>query len=476
LQNKRKVKNYIGCLEVLKVTDKPIRKRFWPKLLIGFVLVIAAAAVTWFTIALSESEINGDRAPYLQMAGPDRISVRWGTAKAGKGEVYYGVQPDQLSVQLQEVKTTKNHRVTLRGLQPYSRYYYRVKQAGKWLMPQPAWFHTSPKMGDATPTRIWVIGDPGEYRAHDAVSRNTYTWLQAHARPNRPLLDLILTTGDNAYPNATNAQYESGFFKPFGNYLKHITVWPAFGNHDARRWAFYRIFDRPLDGEFGGVASHDKAYFSFDYARTHIVMLDSEHGDLSKSSPMLAWLKQDLQQTRQDWVIVDFHHPPYTAGTHNSDNPNDSRGRMVKVRENLAPILDRAGVDLVLSGHSHDYERSALIDCHYGTSDTFKPWMIKDKGVKDATGETRYRKAHTGLSPYAGTMYLVEGSSGEGNKPNHLHPAMVVNSAQPGSLILDIQGQTLTGRYLNDHAEVVDTFTITKGVNEKAPASQGCKK
>ena len=74
-----------------------MRKRVWPRLLIGLGLVIVAAAVTWFTIALSESEVNGDRAPYLQMTGPDRVTLRWGTAKAGQGEVYYGVQPDQLS-------------------------------------------------------------------------------------------------------------------------------------------------------------------------------------------------------------------------------------------------------------------------------------------------------------------------------------------------------------------------------------------
>jgi len=402
--------------------------------------------------------------------------VRWGTKVSGKGEVHYGLQAGQLDKLQAETEADKNHRVVLHGLQADTRYYYRVKQGGKWLMPQAEWFHTAPKIGSEAPTRIWVIGDPGEYSAHDAVSKNTYQWLQAHARPGRPLLDFILTTGDNAYPNGTNAQYESGFFQPFGNYLKNISVWPAFGNHDARRWAFYHIFDRPLKGEFGGLASHDKAYFSFDYARTHIVMLDSEHGDVSPDSPMLAWLKQDLKQTRQDWVIVDFHHPPYTSGTHKSDNPKDSKGRMVRVRHNLAPILDRAGVDIVFSGHSHGYERTPLIDCHYGDSKTFKPDMIRDKGQTDDKGVTHYRKAHTGLSAYDGTMYIVDGSSGEGHKVEHLLPVMVTTSPEPGSVMLDIQGQTLTARYLTAEGKVADMFTITKGVDEKAPVSQGCKK
>jgi hypothetical protein len=461
---------------VIKVTNKPIFKRFWPKLLLSLVLLIGVTGVSWLTIALSDSEVDSDRAPYLQMAGPNRITIRWGTAQTGRGEVFYGAQPEQLDSSQREAAAVKNHRVILRELRSDTRYYYRVKQGGKWLMPHAEWFYTSPKVGSNTPTRFWVLGDPGKPSAHNAVSRNSYKWLEAHSRPGRPLLDFILTTGDNAYPNGTNAQYSRGFFKPFGEFFKNITVWPVYGNHDARRWAFYRIFDRPLEGELGGVPSHDKAYFSFDFAQTHVVILDTEHGDLSVTSPMIEWLQQDLLQTHQAWVIVAFHHPPYTAGTHDSDSPHDSAARMVQTRENIVPILEEAGVDLVLSGHSHDYERSAMIDCHYGESNTFKPWMIKDKGQKGPDGEMHYHKPHSGLSPYDGTMYIVVGSSGEGNKVKHLHPAMVETSDQPGSMIVDVQGKTLTGRYLTADGKVTDRFSITKGVNEKAPRSHSCRK
>lgn len=459
------------------MTNKLISKRFWSRLLLGLVVVIGGAALIWFSMALYQSRVIGNRAPYLQMAGPHQITIRWSSENSGAGVVYYGGSPQQLNKSQHETDSGTNHRVVLGGLQPDTRYYYRVKQDGKWRMAKPQWFYTTPTPGSKVPTRIWVIGDPGETgQAHFNVSKHAHQWFEAHARPGRPLLDLILTTGDNAYPNATNAQYSSGFFKPFGNFFKNFTVWPAFGNHDARRWVFYHIFDRPQDGQFGGVPSHDKSYFSFDYARTHIIMLDSEHGDFSNSSPMLAWLKKDLKQTKQDWIIVVFHHPPYSKGTHDSDNPHDSHGRMTKVREDIVPILDKAGVDLVLTGHSHDYERSDLIHCHYGLSSTFKPWMITDKGSKDAEGVTHYDKAHTGLSPYSGTMYLVEGSSGQGNPVRHLHPVMVAESGKPGSLILDIQGQTLSGRYLTEMGKITDRFTITKGTNPSAPVSQGCEK
>ena len=460
------------------MTNKRMLKRFWPQLLIGLVLLLVIAAVSWLTIALGESQIAGERAPYVQMAGSDRITLRWSTEQAGKGEVYYGLSPEQLlSVAPEESKPVKDHRVNLQHLQADTRYFYRVKQDGEWLMPQAEWFHTSPKTGTDVPTRIWVLGDPGiPKQTHYQVRDATRKWLEQNPRAARPPLDFILTTGDNAYPNGTNAQYTRGFFAPFGEFLKNVTVWPVYGNHDARRWAFYRIFDRPQLGELGGVPSHDKAYFSFDYAATHIVYLDTQHGDLSVGSPMMQWLEKDLLQTHQNWTIVLFHHPPYTKGTHDSDSPHDSAARMVQAREFIVPILEEAGVDLVISGHSHDYERSGLIRCHYGDSTTFAPWMMSDKGTATADGEIKYSKSHTGLTPYEGTMYMVVGSSGEGNKVKQLHPAMVTASDKAGSLIIDIQGQVLSGRYLSEAGVVEDHFTITKGTDEAAPRTHSCDK
>lgn len=94
---------------------------------------------------------------------------------------------------------------------------------------------------------------------------------------------------------------------------------------------------------------------------------------------MVSWLKKDLAQTKQQWLITFFHHPPYTKGSHDSDKKSDSGGRLIETRENILPVLERAGVDLVLSGHSHMYERSELINCHYGDSSTFNQSMIRAK-------------------------------------------------------------------------------------------------
>ena len=69
----------------------------------------------------------------------------------------------------------------------------------------------------------------------------------------------------------------------------------------------------------------------------------------------------------KDWTIVFWHHPPYTKGSHNSD----SEIELIDMRLNFVPILEAYGVDLVLCGHSHSYERSKFIDGHYGNSRTF---------------------------------------------------------------------------------------------------------
>ena len=66
---------------------------------------------------------------------------------------------------------------------------------------------------------------------------------------------------------------------------------------------------------------------------------------------MYNWLEMDLQSTSQDWLIVYWHHPPYSKGSHDSD----AQFGLIRIRENLLPLLEDYGVDLQLSGHSHSY-------------------------------------------------------------------------------------------------------------------------
>src|SRR6185436_19334444 len=126
---------------------------------------------------------------------------------------------------------------------------------------------------------------------------------------------------------------------------------------------YYDAFVLPAAGEAGGVPSGTEAYYSFDYGETHFISLNSTQVNRSSTGPMATWLEADLAATSAKWIIAFWHHPPYSRGTHNSDVDIE----LIEMRENILPILEAGGVDLVLCGHSHAYERSYLVDGTYTT-------------------------------------------------------------------------------------------------------------
>jgi len=132
---------------------------------------------------------------------------------------------------------------------------------------------------------------------------------------------------------------------------------------------------------------------------------------------------------------------------------------MHKVRENVLPILEAAAVDLVLSGHSHMYERSHLMDCHYGDSTEFSDSNIVSTGVNGQYKE--YRKPENNIA-HSGAVYVVAGSSSRVDSGPLNHPAMVVSMEEAGSLIIDVEENRLTSRFINDEGEVKDEFSIQK--------------
>jgi 3',5'-cyclic AMP phosphodiesterase CpdA len=84
----------------------------------------------------------------------------------------------------------------------------------------------------------------------------------------------------------------------------------------------------------------------------HIVSLNTNL-DYSTESKQYAWLKQDLETSKEKWKIVLFHHPPFSSGEHGGDTA---------VAAALSPLFETNGVDLVLNGHDHVYERNQEIN------------------------------------------------------------------------------------------------------------------
>lgn len=462
-------------------------------------LILAAAGIS----VLEAADVL--RGPYLQSAAADRMTVCWRTDVDTTSELSYGLSPDALPPPVVEPGTRTEHAITLTGLLPATRYYYRVQGTPAAGSPvnvggSGQWFKTAPAPGSRAPVRIWVVGDAG-YNSPAAVnSLNAYlnaTALQAKST------DLFMMLGDNAYVEGTDSQYQYSVFNRYAPLLQNTPVWSAFGNHDSYSSThldslgnrdylgpvpYDSIFHFPSGGECGGVPSGSERYYSFNHGNVHFICLDTNTpgncDDVPGGTPgMVDWLEADLSSCSADWIIAFMHQGPYTKGqSHDSDVDWDMR----RTRDYVVPILESYGTDLVLCGHSHVYERSGLIDGHYGMSSTWNeatmrkwPGNGSDLGGVDAAGAFvpglglaggAYQKA--AATARSGTVYSVVGASslahlwvnGSSATVNPApHPAHQVSLLVTGSMVIDIDGNKLHAQYLDDTGAVRDDFTLLKG-------------
>jgi MYXO-CTERM domain-containing protein len=435
-----------------------------------FSLVVAAVGLATPGTATAQPAVAVSRGPYLQAAAPDQITVRWRLTPAAAGRVRWGKSAGMLTETADDGVAT-DHSVTLTGLLPATRYYYSVGTPEAALSGGQAGFSflTPPAAGTTTPTRLWVLGDSGTGNDNAAHVRDAFlTFSRDRAA------DVWLMLGDNAYERGTDEEYQRALFDFFPTLLPTTALWPAIGNADVlccesnpSAAAYFQIFSPPAKGQAGGVASGSPLYYSFDHGDLHVVVLDSMVSSKAASGPMLTWLRKDLEANDKLWLVSAWHHPPYTAGEHDSDFEQAH----VLMRQNALPILEEHGVDLVLGGHSHSYERSFLLDGHYGSSDTLTAAMKKDPGTGRPEETGAYRKAS---GPHQGAVYVVQGNAGQVTDGPLNHPAMVTSQKALGSLVVDIDGPELRATFLRDTGEVADHFVIQKmGTVEPPPRCDG---
>lgn len=421
-------------------------------------------------LSYSTDTVQVTRGPYLQLGTPAAMTVRWRTDVPTGSAVRFGTTPDELSASVTDAVPKTEHEIALVGLSPETRYYYSVgSPADPFAGDSSYTFRTAPPDGSSGPVRVWIIGDSGQGNQN---ARNVYAAYRDF--PGADQTDLWMMLGDNAYPAGTDAEYQSGVFDIYPELLRSSALWPTRGNHDVLYGGanndYYDIFTLPVNGVAGGLASGTEAYYSFDHANVHFVCLDSEGSNRGVGGAMAQWLRADLAATSQPWIVAFWHHPPYTKGSHDSDNASDSGGRMRDMRMNILPILDSTGVDLVLTGHSHSYERSFLVNGHYGTSGTLTNAMKIDDGDGREAGDGAYTKPTPGQGPFEGAVYTVAGSSSQISGGALNHPVMVQSLNVLGSLVLDVEGQRLHARFIDDAGAVRDSFTIVKGPPVALPA------
>jgi acid phosphatase type 7 len=407
------------------------------------------------------------RGPYLQVGTQSSIIIRWRTDIATDSIVNYGLAQGSLTSSATDSTSTTEHEVKLTGLSSDTKYFYSVGSSSGTLAGNDAnhFFVTHPPIGTAKATRVWVVGDAGtngtpgsdQARVRDAYyaytgSRHTDLWLQL---------------GDNAYNTGTDAAFQTKCFNAFSNIFRKSVCWSTIGNHDAAyatsigldpanpppNLPYFLSFTMPQNGEAGGVASGTEKYYSFDYGNIHFICLDSQtSGSWLAGSAMRTWLANDLAATTAKWIIAFWHHPPFSRGS-NYDHSG--------MRNNILPVLEQGGVDLIVCGHSHVYERSFFLDGFYGDATTFNPTThIKAPGSGKEDGTGAYSKVP---GPHKGTVYAVAGSSGQVTSGGSMnHPVMYTSQLALGSMILDFDGSRLDAKFLNDAGVIKDYFTLVK--------------
>lgn len=437
-----------------------------------FFTVITFISVLSFSVA-AQTIIRG---PYLQNLTQQSINILWRTSEPVVGKVWVGTSPDNLNLYFESERNDINHQVTISGLIPDTKYYYSIADENNHPSPVPnQYFKTAPASTEK-PVKIWVTGDFGSKSKNQIEVRESFERSEHIDKTN-----LWLWLGDNAYPSGKDSEFqEKVFSKDYGydSIMRFLPFFAVPGNHDYRSvkiksmpdnhtGPYYDIIDVPTKGQAGGAPSNTEIYYSFDYGDIHFVALNSEAYKPKhlKNSAMVNWLEKDLKQNSKKWLIVFFHQPPYSKGSHNSENPFTSR--MKAMREVINPIIEKYGADLVLTGHSHVYERSYLINGHYKSIKYFNKsaHVVQNKSGYFSRGE-HYIKNMDGEYPNRGTVYVVVGNSGKGtSNPPLGHPVFYYEDGGPdvcGSLIIDVEGDRLDGTYLKKDGSVGEVFTLVK--------------
>ena len=176
-----------------------------------------------------------------------------------------------------------------------------------------------------------------------------------HARETGRLLDAVgadavFTAGDNAYPTGSTAEFTNCYDPAWGRFKSK--TFPVPGNHDYVQPGALPYFQ--YFGDRAGAGGFRQGYYSYNLGNWHIIALNSPlHA--TGSIDQLMWLKDDLDSARARCTLAYWHHPVFTSGPSNGQPES-------RVMRDVWQVLFAAGVDLIVNGHDHLYERFAPQD------------------------------------------------------------------------------------------------------------------
>lgn len=281
----------------------------------------------------------------------------------------------------------KQHTVKLSGLEPGSKYYFRVGDA------QHGWWSEAGSVKTADGGKNTVFFHMTDPQAQNLKQYNrAWKTVLETAFDKYPEAGFIIETGDLVDHGDNNKHWQYMFDSGSKN-LMNTFFMPATGNHEGRGVSAtanrFVLPNVPQQNTETGV------YYSFDYNNVHFAVLNTEDlgADKALSKQQLDWLRADMQKSDADWKFVAFHKAVYSQGSHYSDDD------VCALRGQLGSIMPELGIDMVFQGHDHVYMR---------TGSLISNAVVPENMTNLLHGGNSYK---TKVLP-VGTSYVITGCAG----------------------------------------------------------------
>ena len=321
------------------------------------------------------------------------------------------------------------HSVTFEGLQPSTKYAYRVGDGANWS----EWFHFTTASTQPEPFSFIYFGD-----AQNDV-RSKWSRVIREAYGDAPNAAFMIHAGDLI--NSAESDEQWGEWFSAGAWLNAmVPSVPVVGNHEmAKVDENTRRLSHHWRPQFAlpenGPAGLEESCFTMVYQGVRIIGMNSNE----KPQEQAAWLDKVLTENKEKWVVCTFHHPMFSTG---KDRDNAA------LRAIWKPILDKHRVDLVLQGHDHSYGRTGL-----------------ETPIAQSEAAAGANEAHM----FSGTVYVISVS---GPKMYNLQrQPFMSRSAEDTQLyqIIHFDGDKLHFEAYTAIGELYDAFTLRKqpgGINQ----------
>lgn len=359
------------------------------------------------------ASVRLNRRPYLQLTQQTSTIICWRTEADTDSVIEWGPTPLLGQAAGNPGSRAKSHAVEIVGLQPGTSYYYRVSSGGQPVTARGT-FTTAPAANVSDFTFL-AFGDSGTGSPEQlALGRRMAT----------EQVDFAIHTGDVIYPYGALAnpvgEYNERFFRPYEDFLDRLPIFPVIGNHD-----LIALLGQPFKDVFhlpdNGSSIARELYFSFEWGDAKFIALETTGLFLVPVGDHATWLQREIQNNTKKWLIVYMHIPLYSCGSH---------GDSAVLKHVLGPQFENGKVDLVITGHDHNYERT--------------------RPIKDFNRDPAY----------PGLVHIVTGGGGAGLRGVNPNSRTATAVRAHHYVKFRVQGDTIHGEAIDLNGQVIDAFSV----------------